>query len=203
MAHWKNSNFQIKYFIAGNCHTADEAYRQLFQLWEDRDVAIRSAEASAMRAKAKLIRAQRVLSNQQCDEATKLEAEADIAEFNAFKDQSVSVLKQAMAERDYIKSLMDELEPHRKYKHLSLEEAFQATQEEEWFEELKWRAENFLATQGHIPHDHLATMRLHPAWEQQLLPYVNLIIEEQKQGRVSIPAHKTPIPALENKSNVE
>lgn len=203
MAYWKNSNFQIKHFIVGTCHTVDEAYRQLYQLWEDRDVAIRNAESSALRAKAKLLKAQQVLDSSTTDEIAKLEAEADIVEFNAFKDQSVSVLKQAIAERDYIKSLMDEVEPHRKYSHLSLEEAFQATQEEEWFEELKWRAENFLASQGNIPHDHLATMRLHPAWETQLLPYVAFLIEEHKQGRVLIPAHKTPIPALENKSNVE
>lgn len=38
--HWRNSNFQITYFIAGACHTPDEAYRKLRLLQEERKLAL-------------------------------------------------------------------------------------------------------------------------------------------------------------------
>lgn len=202
MAHWRNSNFQIKHFIAGKCHTPDEAYRQLYELWEDRDIAVRNAEASALRAKAKLLAAKRVMDTPNADEVAKLEAEADVVEFKAFKDQSDAVLEQAVRERDYIKGLMGEVKPFCKYKDLPHHEAFQLAQEEEWLEELKWRAENFIASQGTIPHDHLATMRLHPAWEDKLLPYVNTVVTNMQQGKLTAPAHSSPLPVLENKNNL-
>lgn len=61
--HWRNSNFQIMAFIVSKCHTPDEAYRQLQQLREDRDVAIRNATASEKRAEAKTLRARYVIEN--------------------------------------------------------------------------------------------------------------------------------------------
>jgi hypothetical protein len=76
---------------------------------------------------------------------------------------------------------MAELEPFRKYAHLSILEATEASQRDEWLEELKTRAENFLVTQGTIPHDHLNTMRCHPDFKTHLVPHVsNLMVEMQK-----------------------
>ena len=59
--HWRNSNFQIKHFIAGKCHTPDEAYRMLLQQWEDRELAIRTANVSSLRAEATVAKARATL----------------------------------------------------------------------------------------------------------------------------------------------
>ncbi len=187
--HWKNSNFGIRYFLANGCHTPDEAYRILKQLHEERDVAIRNSEASELRTKAKILRANQILADSSSTEIERLEAQADISEVEAFREQSTAVLEQAIRERSYIESLIDELQPHRKYKDLPDHEAFQMTQTEEWKLELIWRAENFLASQGSIPHDHLSTMRLHPDWETELFPQIQHIISEQHQNNLTLKGH--------------
>lgn len=197
--HWRNSNFGIKYFIASKAHCADEAYRLLKELWEDRDVAIKNSEASRIRSEAKRKRAERVLASN-ADELDKMEAQADLVELAAFEDQGKAVLEAAIKERAYIQSLIDEIQPLRTFGHLPDYEASQATQELEWKHELVWRAENFLASQGSIPHDHLSTMRLHPAWEQELLPKIQNIQEQillsHKTGQVYLPTHVSAFPVL-------
>ncbi|MCK5307110.1 MAG: hypothetical protein KAJ73_00730 [Zetaproteobacteria bacterium] len=168
--HWKNSNFGIRNFIANGCHTPDEAYRMLKQLYEERDLAVRNVKAEQLRTEAKAQRARMVLNNADADRPTLLEAEADLVEIEAFKEHGEMLLADAKRERAYIQSLIDQVQPLRKFAHLPDPEAFQECQEEHWKLELLWRAENFMATQGFIPHDHMATMRLHPAWKAEIHP---------------------------------
>jgi len=190
--HWRNSNFQIRNFLAGKCHTADEAHRMLCELYEERDVAIKNAEATDLRTQAKVLRAELAVRDS-TTEADKLEAKADLVEVNAFKIQGMAVLAQAIRERDYIQSLLDEVQPFRKYGHLPDEEAHQLIQEEEWKIELMWRAENFLTSQGTIPHDHLSTMRLHPSFEAELMPYVQQLSNKLESRQSKLEMHKTPL----------
>ena len=200
--HWKNSNFQIKHFIAGKCHTPDEAYRMLLQQHEDRDIAIRNNRAAVLRSEAKMAKARHVLQDEAAEEWERKEAEADIAEIEANLPQGEAVLDQAMKERDYIKSLMDEILPQCVYfGHLEDHEAAQACQQEEWKLELMWRAENFLGSQGMIPHDHLATMRMHPEWAA-LSGHVQHLLELHQNGKPfdALPDHSSPVAALEDKS---
>lgn len=171
--HWQNSNFQIKYFIAGKCHTPDEAYRQLDQLRENRHVAVENARAADLRARAKVAKAKHTMADDDAPEWEKLESEADIAELESFAEQSDAALAQARRELAYIEGLMEEILPECRYVgHMDKHEAYQLAQETEWALELMWRAENFLASNGFIPHDHMATMRMHPEWEQTIHPYV-------------------------------
>ena len=191
--HWKNSNFGIKNFLANGCHTPDEAYRILRQLYEERDVAIRNAKAVDLRQQAKAKRAELVLDDEEATEIDKLEAQADLVEIEAFAPQSEAVLVDAKRERDYIQSLIDEIQEYRVYGHLSDPDAFQEAQEDEWEAELIWRAENFLASQGSIPHDHLSTMRLHPKWESIIGPAVQRLSEQVQDRSLSLGMHKTPL----------
>ena len=191
--YWKNSNFQIKYFIAGKCHTADEAYRQLKQLLEDRDLVVKNSEAAQLRAQAKKARCNETINMEKSTEADILEAKADLAEMEVFAEQGKEALEQAKRECEYIRSLIDELQSYRKYAHLPDHEAFQLAQEEEWLEELKWRAENFLGSQGFIPHDHIAAMRMHPEWDKQIRPYVQHLIEASRRNEDILPYHPPPM----------
>lgn len=169
--HWRNSNFQIAYFIAGRCHSADEAYRQLMQLREERDVALKTASASVKRAQARMLRAHATLTDPCTDEATRLEAEADLDDIEATRQQAQDCYDQAVRERDFIDTLIEKVKPHRQYAHLPDHEAHQAAQADEWHAELLFRAQNYLATGG-LPPDQLATMRLHPAFESSIAPAI-------------------------------
>jgi hypothetical protein len=175
--HWKNSCFQIQYFLAGKCHTPDEAYRVLCEAYEDRDIAIKLAEASKLRQKAKKLNISQVLLRT-VSESRKLEAQAELIEMQALEAQGNAVIATAIQERDFIKQLIDKIQPFRKYKDIADTEAHQLAQQDEWKEELLWRAENFLVSQGTIPSDHIATMRMHPEWEQHLFPRISQMAQK-------------------------
>lgn len=137
---------------------------------------LRHAESQLKRRQAKLAKAQYVIDHpdefkayEALDaEADKLEVEADIPTW----DMNWQAAKQELAD---IENLMLELKPKCKYADLPILEMSEAIQEEEWLGELKQRAENFLITAGTIPHDHFQTMRLHPQFKTQLVPYIQQV----------------------------
>jgi hypothetical protein len=170
--HRTNSDFQLKYFLAGSCSTADGAWTLMYGQKIDMEGKIRYAKIAELRRTAKYSAAIEVLKAPSTTEAARLNAEADIQEIENEKITSEMNLKAAMDELDCIIKLMVELEPHRKYSHLSLFEANEACQREEWLGELKSRIENYIMCQGSIPHDQLNTMRCHPDFETVLVPYI-------------------------------
>ena len=183
--HRTNSDFQLKYFLAGSCHTVDGAWALMYGQKIDIESKIRYANIAELRRNAKYSGAEEILKAPSTTEAARLNAEADIQEIENEKITSEMNLKAAMDELDCIIKLMEELEPHRKYGHLPLLEANEACQREEWLGELKTRAENYLVCQGSIPHDQLSTMRSHPDFETDLVPYIkeiHLKIQTNKDG---------------------
>lgn len=180
--YWRNSNFQIAYFLAGKCHTIDAAYKMLCELREERDVAIRSARASALRAEAKKRRATMTIAENK-DEVAVLEAKADIAEIDALGDQTQGVYEQGLRERDFIDACIAKIQPLRKYKHLPDHEAHQACQQEEWKLELIHRAKTFLLTSGSIPQDQLSTMMCHPEFKSSIAPQIDMLM---KSGNITL-----------------
>lgn len=183
--HRTNSDFQLKYFLAGSCHTVDGAWTLLYGQKVDMETKIRFAKIAELRRNAKQALAMEVLRATNTTEAARMNAEADLQEVESEKIVADLNLKAAVDELECINKLMAELEPHRKYAHLSLFEANEACQREEWLEELKTRAENFLVCQGAIPHDQLSTMRSHPDFEAVLAPYIQetvLKIQTNKEG---------------------
>jgi hypothetical protein len=165
-----NHDFQIAYFLAGSCHTPDGAYSLLCDLHESRNDALKHLEAISLREQAKIIRAKRRLQSE--DVAEILEAQADLAEIEASKETSQRCIDAAYAELKTIERCMALLEPQRKFAHLSLPEAHEAAQHDEWKLELIHRAENQLLTTGTIDAEHLNTMRMHPVFKTELLPQI-------------------------------
>lgn len=176
-----NHDFQIKYFVAGSCHTPDAAYAILCDLKEDRSNSIKVYAASKLREQAKRIRAQRLIDSS--DEADQLEGQADIVEIEAMSETVAKNLAAAEAELKTINTYLEALEPLRKYSHLSLPEAHEAAQQEEWKLELMHRVENSLLTTGSIAPDQFATMRMHPEFEAAILPKIEKIQMLQFQMR--------------------
>jgi hypothetical protein len=170
--HRTNSDFQLKYFIAGSCKTPDAAWAILYEQKNDIETKVKHCEVQRLRTNAKIETAKEILSNNNITNAARMNAEADLLEVEVFQHSWEMNLKAAQNELKTINKLMEELEPLRKYKHLDFFEANEAAQEEEWLLELQERAENFLMTQGTIPHDQLHTMRCHPQFQQKLVPYI-------------------------------
>ena len=169
--HRNNSDFQLRHFIAGSCHTPDAAWNVMYEQLIDIKVKLASTRAALLRRQARaeeLETALKVVSS----EPARLRALADIEEFNAGEGLLELAIQGGEREIDTIQSIMDELEPQRKYAHLPLLEATEASQRDEWREEFKYRIENYVASQGMVPHDQLDAMRKHPDFETDILPHM-------------------------------
>lgn len=169
--HRNNSDFQLRYFIAGSCKTADAAWNLLYEQKIDLQIKVAIAKANMLRRKArKLDLAQ--LEREIKTEQDRLRFEAEKIEFESGEGLQELSLAGAEKELATIIRLMEELEPHRKYKHLPLLEATEASQQDEWREEFKYRIENYLVSQGTVPHDQLDAMRSHPDFKSEILPHL-------------------------------
>lgn len=166
----QNSRFQTAYFLAGSCHTADGAYALLCSQKESREIALGEAKANALRLKIKVLKANKLIASD--IEEDQLEGQAMLLEMEAHKDSLAKCLAGAEDELAHINALIDELQPFRKFSHLPDSEAHDAAQYDEWKLELIHRAENFLLTNGHIPHDQFSTMRMHPEFASSILPAI-------------------------------
>jgi hypothetical protein len=163
-----NHDFQIAYFIAGSCQTPDAAYAILCDLKEDRSNALKGFEAHKLREQAKIIRAERMIANE--DEAVQLEGRADLAEIGALSVTTHANYLAAQDELAMIEKCMMAVQPLRKYAHLPDSESHEAAQFEEWKLQLIHTAENQLLSHGVIQADHWSTMRMHPSFATEILP---------------------------------
>jgi hypothetical protein len=168
--HWRNSHFQIRYFLAGRCHTPDEAYRVLCELREERALALENADVSSLKL------ALRMRWLRWFTWLPVLGALASIERVRLCRElvrirEPVRVAREELAA---IETMIAEVQPHRRYAHLPDREAHQAAQRDEWGYELAARAENYLLT-GSLPPDQLATMRQHPDFASQILPRIRFV----------------------------
>lgn len=175
-----NHDFQILHFLVGSCHTPDGAYSLLCDLREGRSDALKAVKASKLREQAKILRAEQKIKSS--DLAEQLEGQADLAEIQAHAETTANNIAAAEQELAFIQQCIDKIQPLRKYSHLSDAESHEACQQEEWRLELLYRAENFLITQGTIPHDHFATMRQHPEFLSNIWPALEQIKLNITQG---------------------
>ena len=172
--HRNNSDFQLRYFIANNCHTADIAWCVLYEQKLDIFTKLEATKARLVRRKARKLEIDEKL--QSTNEIDRLNAQADLIEWQSGEGLIEMAIKGAEQELATIESIMAELEPQRKYGHLPLLEASQAAQREEWLLEFKRRTENYLLSIGRIPEDQLNAMRNHPDFEVEIVPHVKQIM---------------------------
>ena len=174
--HRQNTDFQLRFFLAGSCKTPDGAWSLLYGQKLDMEARLRVVEAQRLEREAKIAAAEEIGNAPDAKQSVRLQAQADIIRANAEVPLWDINIQAANDELATILKLMQELEPLRKYKDLSILEANEACQREEWLEELKERAENFLLTTGTIPYDHLSTMRNHPDFKTILVPHIRSIL---------------------------
>jgi hypothetical protein len=171
--HRNNSDFQLRYFIANNCHTADIAWCVLYEQKLDIFTKLEATKARLVRRKAKKLEIDEKLKS--ASEIDRLNAQADLIDWESGEGMLEMAIKGAEQELATIESLMAELEPQRKYGHLPVLEASQAAQREEWLLEFKRRTENYLLSIGTIPEDQLNAMRNHPDFEAEIVPHVKQV----------------------------
>lgn len=174
--HRNNSDFQLRHFIANQCHTADVAWCVMYEQKLDIQIKLDATKARLIRRKAKKLEIDNKLNTN--DPIQKLNAEADLLEWQSSDGMLEMAILGAEQEICTITQIMDELEPRRKYAHLPLLEAAQAAQQEEWKLEFKHRIENFLLSRGTIPEDQLQAMRSHPDFESELVPHVQEMVHK-------------------------
>ena len=171
--HRNNSDFQLRYFIANNCHTADVAWCVLYEQKLDIFTKLEATKARLVRREAKKLEIDEKLKS--TSEVDRLNAQADLIDWQSGAGMLEMAIKGAEQELATIESLMSELEPQRKYGHLPVLEASQAAQREEWLLEFKRRTENYLLSIGTIPEDQLNAMRNHPDFEAEIVPHVKQV----------------------------
>lgn len=171
--HRNNSDFQLRYFIANNCHTADIAWCVLYEQKLDIFTKLEATKAKLVRRKAKKLEIDEKLKS--ASEVDRLNAQADLIDWESGEGMLEMAIKGAEQELATIESLMAELEPQRKYGHLPVLEASQVAQREEWLLEFKRRTENYLLSIGTIPEDQLNAMRNHPDFEAEIVPHVKQV----------------------------
>lgn len=174
--HRNNSDFQLRHFIANQCHTADVAWCVMYEQKLDIQIKLDVTKARLIRRKAKKLEIDNNLNTN--DPIQKLNAEADLLEWQSSDGMLEMAILGAEQEICTITQIMNELEPRRKYAHLPLLEAAQAAQQEEWKLEFKHRIENFLLSRGTIPEDQLQAMRSHPDFESELVPHVQEMVHK-------------------------
>ena len=174
--HRNNSDFQLRYFIANGCHTADVAWCLMYEQKLDIQIKLESTKAKMLRRKAKMLEIEQGLAS--TDPIKQLNAQADLIEWQSGDGMLEMAALGAEQELATITSIMDELEPQRKYAHLPLLEASQAAQREEWLLDFQRRTENFLLSKGTIPEDHLNAMRNHPDFETNIVPFITDVLQK-------------------------
>jgi hypothetical protein len=142
----------------------------------DIQIKLDVTKARLIRRKAKKLEIDNNLNTN--DPIQKLNAEADLLEWQSSDGMLEMAILGAEQEICTITQIMNELEPRRKYAHLPLLEAAQAAQQEEWKLEFKHRIENFLLSRGTIPEDQLQAMRSHPDFESELVPHVQEMVHK-------------------------
>lgn len=184
--HRNNSDFQLRYFLAGSCYTVDGAWMLMYGQMIDREAVVKICEAGNLRREAKRLEEQKVLDNPSSSASDKLRAQANLMEMEANSYTADKNYEAAKMELATIKTIMAELEPHRKYAHLPILEANEAAQREEWLGEFKNRIENYLYSVGTIPEDHLRAMRNHPDFQSELVPYMKTVLEKLTLSKNSV-----------------
>ena len=180
--HRNNSDFQLRYFMAGSCHTPDGLWALMYGQKIDAEHKIRAAEGQALIRQANIMEAEETIADENAKPSAKMKARAKIIEVGAAGDTPALNLEAAKNELATINAIMAEVEPFRKYRHLPLLEANEMAQRDEWRGELMTRAEDYLVTSGTIPQDQFNAMRRHPDFVTHIAPRIQETTKAMRQA---------------------
>jgi DNA-binding transcriptional regulator PaaX len=173
-----NTRFQNESFVRDACHTDDGKWAQIASQRRASAQKVQSLEVQALDREALRLK----------NEAALIEAKARILEFEQAEESFAEAAEGARDELRHLEALLAEIEPKRKYADLSDIEAAEATQLDEWAEDLKFTAECMIfGTRIGIAHDYFKVMRNHPRFHSDILPHLAAIVRaiETAHGQIS------------------
>ena len=169
-SHRLNHDFQLRYFLAGSCHTPDAAWTLLYAQKIDMESKLKMSKGQEIDREIKTLEAEQLLKS--ADKMEILQGRKILAEIESSRYIFEMNILGAERELETIVSLMSELEPLCRYSSLPILERNEACWREEWCLELIRRAENNLLAYGTIPPDQLETMRQHPDFQKRIVPRI-------------------------------
>lgn len=177
LSHRLNSDFALRYFIAGSCTTFDGAYCLLYSQYVDMEQKVKHSESQILAREISKIDAEDIIKNYNPEYSTNkkeyLEAKKTLLELEISEHTFNENIRGAKNELETIMKLMEEINEHCKYKdEPDILKRQELSMRDEWCGELKKRAENFLITTGTIPTDHFDTMRMHPDFKSKIAPHI-------------------------------
>lgn len=137
-SHRLNHDFQLQHFLAGLCHTPDGAYALMYGQKIDMESKVKASETQKIEREIKQLECEAVLKSWFSSRIKKLTAKKELLELEASRSTWEMSVAGAKNELATIEKLMATLEPLRKYAHLSILDANEACQQEEWLGELKY-----------------------------------------------------------------
>lgn len=185
-----NSDFQIEFFLAGDCSTYDGAYAVLKEQERSRREALAFAFAQVKQSQARIMLARWGKFLLGWLPPARLWLEGYLEVFEAHAEMTTLVFEAAQDEVATLQRLIRLVSPLRELKHLSDREAFQACERAEWRGELMRRAEDQLATQGFIKHDDFRAMRNHPDFTKIIGPHIEAIRARKAAELLPTPVQK-------------
>jgi len=163
---------------------------------EDRELALGESKAGMIETQIKILTSQKKLKSK--DEIKKLEGEAELLKIETHKNCVERCIKAAEQELSFINKLIDDIQPLRKYKNFSDEEAHQLCQREEWKLKLIERAQAMFVSMGTIPYDHLITMMNHPDFNTEIYPTITKMTGLKEAPKINV--ENNVIKLLEDKT---
>lgn len=170
-----NHDFQIEAFLCGSCHTVDGKYALLIDLEADRVAALNHARICMMERDDKMDRYKKQLGSFR--KSKRREARIELLRMELEEPALLDNISAAVDELAFIRLKKAEYEPLRKYKHLSIADASEALQREEWMLEIIHRCENLIACTGGIDTETLRVARTHPDFADHILPKIDQLIQ--------------------------
>ncbi len=172
-SHRQNTNFGLRYFLAGSSFTPDGAWAKMYAQKIDQEAKIKHSRGQILDRQADILENQLVLEDPSSTEVQKLRAQAQIYKLESSLytfEMNLEGAKQELAE---IQSIMEELEPLCKYRDLPVLERMEAFRREEWELEIKHRAEcQILGNRLGLPAEEINTARQHPDFLTKIFPHM-------------------------------
>jgi hypothetical protein len=171
-----NTDFQIEYFVEGSARTNDGKWALL---WMQRNVLqqkIDNIPAYRLTRVAQKLKLESKLRNEERD-WKRMMLEAQLIELEV-GNKHWELSEQAwIDELEFTKDRMVRLESGCMFRDLPYLQRTEASQREEWCQELMYKCENFIVSTGTIPHDYLDACRMHPDFALRILPHIAKICD--------------------------
>ncbi len=172
--HRSNSDFHLKYFLAGTCYTPDAAY---FRLLMEQEALVEKIEINKQ-THDYAIKIAQAKFNEATKESERLAAEKEIKELEIKEIMYERTYTAALKELNTLNDLIEQLKPQCKYIDMDPDDAWNECQREEWLYEIKARIENGLVSTKNISPTDIEIARRHPDFQLEIAPFVDKLIQK-------------------------